>query len=394
MYLKEKALKSLKVKNVILTVLAVGMLVLGIYNMASLYNSYHDDLDTVWHANSTPTAVVGMIISVLVLAETGLSRRMIHEATFFSSYFEGSLDGYISFKELSSVTGRPLWLIKKEINIYRRLYMKDFTVKLDKDGEQIELFSKRTLCECKNCGAPIDKRVYFTGACSYCGSSDLHAKVLAGNRFYSISHEMNNGTNKASYYKNKNNSAKRVVFVLLMALSLIVAFILTFYVIDMAGKYNNQEYLKEVLLDPESYLSSYELIKRDIADNILFGSIIGACLYILAFRRIRRVILINATESFASFFARAKTPFVPSEKIPADSRRKGLRRVRNSIRMGYLEHCTLEMHEDKLKVALAKKIVKDTCPSCAAPITGAVDEDYVCKFCGNRIMGVIEKGKS
>ena len=91
-------------------------------------------------------------------------------------------------------------------------------------------------------------------------------------------------------------------------------------------------------------------------------------------------------------FGHAKIPGMM--KNLADSRRKGLRRVRNSIRMGYLEHCTLEMHEEKLKVALAKKIVKDTCPSCAAPITGAVDEDYVCKFCGNRIMGVIEKGKS
>ena len=38
-----------------------------------------------------------------------------------------------------------------------------------------------------------------------------------------------------------------------------------------------------------------------------------------------------------------------------------------------------------------KKIVKDTCPSCAAPITGAVTKDYVCKYCNNKIMNVIVK---
>ena len=39
-----------------------------------------------------------------------------------------------------------------------------------------------------------------------------------------------------------------------------------------------------------------------------------------------------------------------------------------------------------------KKIVKDKCPSCSGPIVGAVDENYVCNYCGKQIMGVVEKG--
>ena len=81
------------------------------------------------------------------------------------------------------------------------------------------------------------------------------------------------------------------------------------------------------------------------------------------------------------------------QKIPSiKAKGKGkLRRVRGALKNGYLSNCTLEVHDGQMDVALAKKIVKDTCPSCASPITGAVDEDYTCQVCGNRIMGVLEK---
>lgn len=49
------------------------------------------------------------------------------------------------------------------------------------------------------------------------------------------------------------------------------------------------------------------------------------------------------------------------------------------------------MHDGRMVAALAKKIVKDQCPSCGAPIVGAVDENYVCQYCCRVIMGVIEK---
>ena len=44
-----------------------------------------------------------------------------------------------------------------------------------------------------------------------------------------------------------------------------------------------------------------------------------------------------------------------------------------------------------LLIALAKKTVKDRCLSCGAPLTGVVDENSKCSYCGNLIMGVLEK---
>ena len=97
----------------------------------------------------------------------------------------------------------------------------------------------------------------------------------------------------------------------------------------------------------------------------------------------------------AEFFAKCQIPFVKAEKLPAIGRtsdkKKKLRLVRSTIRRGYLIHCTLEAHDGELMAALAKRIVKDQCPSCGASIVGAVDENYVCSYCGNMIMGVIEK---
>ena len=65
--------------------------------------------------------------------------------------------------------------------------------------------------------------------------------------------------------------------------------------------------------------------------------------------------------------------------------------MRRAIRNRYLRNCTLEVHDGELMVALAKKTVKDRCLSCGAPLTGVTDENSRCSYCGNLIMGVLEK---
>ncbi len=42
-------------------------------------------------------------------------------------------------------------------------------------------------------------------------------------------------------------------------------------------------------------------------------------------------------------------------------------------------------------VALGKQIVKDRCPNCGGAIVGAADKDYICRYCGSKIMDVIVK---
>lgn len=329
---------------------------------------------------------------VFILVAT-LSRKLIGDARFYSSYFEGSLEGRIRFKELSKVTGKPTFVVLAELFLFRFIYMKKYSFVKIEGKTIIELYSKRTLCECKNCGAPVDKRDYFVGVCNFCGSSDVFAKVLAGDRFYSISSEVKNGLNRPDYYEGKHLRAKKNLFILLVIIGLAVALICGFMAGDSASNYNNQDYLRKTILDPTSHMTSFDQINAKLLSLIIFGGILMLILIILAVRRLIKILCMNEAESCAQVFSKSTKPFLVTTEIPSIKAKgeKKIRRVRGALRNGYLTHCTLEMHEDTMKVALAKKIVKDTCPSCASPIVGAVDENYVCQVCGNKIMGVIEK---
>jgi len=68
-----------------------------------------------------------------------------------------------------------------------------------------------------------------------------------------------------------------------------------------------------------------------------------------------------------------------------------LKLITDSIKYGYLVNCTMEIHDGKPYITLAKKVVKDKCPYCGAPIVGVYDDTYVCQYCGNRITGVLKK---
>lgn len=70
---------------------------------------------------------------------------------------------------------------------------------------------------------------------------------------------------------------------------------------------------------------------------------------------------------------------------------KNLSLLDGAIRKGYLKNCTIEIHAGVPKLALSKKIVKDRCPTCGAPIIDVKNDIYICKYCGNKITRVVEK---
>ncbi|MBR5938018.1 MAG: hypothetical protein IKZ90_07120 [Clostridiales bacterium] len=393
MYLRDKALKFLKIKNVLLVIAGVFFLFAGAYNIISLFVYYSDDIDTAIHAKAMPGSIRWVVNAVMMLLIALFSRKLIGDARFYSSYFEGSLDGRISCKELSKITGKPRFIVYLELSFFRYIYMKKYTFVSIEGKTLIELYSKRTLCECKNCGAPIDKRIYFTGICSYCGSSDLFAKILSGDRFYSISNEVKKGYNKPDFYKSKSLDTKKNLFIAFVIICAAVCVLLAFVIGDDITKYNSKSYLTKTLLDPSNHLYSFELIKKQLMNLIIFSAILLLILLVLGIRRLLKIFFICEADSCASFFSKSEKPFIPTEEIPSIKAKgnKKMRRVRGALRNGYLANCTLEAHDDQMKVALAKKIVKDTCPSCASPIVDPVDENYTCQVCGNRIMGVIEK---
>lgn len=396
MYLKEKLIRFLKVKNVVLVILGVFLSAFCVETMTELTVYYFGDWDTILHARRTPESVVFFLLGLLLIAYSRVSRYLIRDANYFSGYFEGDLSGYIEYEELAEVTGRTAARIRRRLKLLRRCYMKKFQFVPSSEGpwkERIELYSKKVSCSCRSCGGEIEKRVFFTGECPYCGSSDLSAKVVSGERFYCISDDKKRRVNDPSYYEGRGLGGKKLWLTIGLAVALAFVLIFTMMLVDQLVHYNDPEYLKKELF-ADNHRSSYELIHKHMQGLIILAAFsivaIGAAIPVLS----SRLALVRKAKRFARFFSRVSTPYVAYaelSKTGSGDPKRELRGVVRAIREGCLRGCSPEMHSGPLRIGLAKQIVKDRCPSCAAPITGAVDEHYTCKYCGNLIMGVIRK---
>lgn len=391
MYIREKIIKFLKIKNAISSVIGIFLIAVSTADMVSLITYYWGDWQTIKTAKRTPGSVTGFIVGTILFVCAFISKKMIRDAYFYSSYFEGDLYGNIKYSDLTSITGKSIHSIKIQLLFFRVIYMKNYKIKTINGVNQIELHSKKCTCECRNCGAVIEKSVYFTGICTYCKSSDLFAKVLTGNRFYSITNQMSGDRRNPEFYSLKNLKIRKALFMCGLCFGLIIFFIALFACIEQIVNYNDKEYLTDVILSGTSY-SSYELIKSEILENIIWLIVLILTMVPLICAMGLRLIDIFTTDVCSKFFSNCKTPFVKATDLPVLKNKKhGIKSVKGAICRYYLLNCSFEKHDDVLKVALARKIVKDECPSCGASIVGAVDKNYTCKYCGNMIMNVICK---
>ena len=394
MYTREKKIKALKVKNVICIVIGLFLIITSVSILADLISFYHDQLLTVVTAKATPECILDIIIGTILLVTSGVSRKRIGDANFYSGYFEMDLDGFISYKELAEVTRQSADEVRSQLRLLRKKYMKGFELKVIGNEEQVVLDSKIAVCECKNCAARIEKRMYFTGVCPYCDSSDLHAKVLSGNRFYSIENQISKGTNKPDFYAAKNIGLKKGLMAGYFGLAMFVIIIFFIMGIDQMSKYNNEEYLIDVLFS-EDGPRSFELIRADLISMVIWSIFIVIGLIPVAVNRFKNIRYISVADACANYLARCKRAIIPIHWLPTvnvkENKLNGVKLVHAAMRRRYLNNCTFEMHEGELKIALAKKIVKDKCPSCGGAITGAVNEHYRCRYCNNLIMDVVVK---
>ena len=391
MYLRKKRMTALKIKNVLFFIFsAFEVMISGTY-IVSEFVYYRDDPQTAWGAVSMKESIVMMCVAAVVFTIAVISTRHLGNASFYSSYFEGDLDGVVSFADLAKVVGKSEASVRRQLHFYRSVYMAGF--EFSQDGSGVWLDSRTCLCECRSCGAHIEKKVYFTGECPYCHSSDLHAKVLSGEHFYSVSNDLGSGIGRPDYYRSGSLKTRMALYWLLFGLGAFFTVILFCINIEDIFHYFDQEYQKKVLLDPSNHLNSYELIKAHLLNSIIYTSIVWAVIAPLTVLRFRRVMAISTAHAIARFFSQSKTPFIKAEELPAlAAGSKGMmKRMRRAIRKGYAKNCTLEVHNGVLLIALAKKTVKDRCLSCGAPLTGVVDENSKCSYCGNLIMGVLEK---
>lgn len=302
MYTREKLIVLLKIINGLLMILGIFAVALSIGNIVSLITYYRDKLETALTAKSMPGSINLFIVGVIFLIASYISKRSIGDANFYSSYFETDLDGYVKYSDLAEVIGKSVFMVKLQLLLFRIIYMKNYKFEVIDGEEQVVLDSKTCLCECRNCGAPIEKRIYFTGICSYCGSSDLFARVLTDNRFYTIANHMSQGVKKPAFYVSKSHTLKKVLYIVYLSLGIFVLFIFGAVCLNCIHNYNDKEYLTEVLLSGESY-SSFALIKADILDTLIW------CLsYFLAFlfvvrNRSKKIKCVYAADSCSKYFS-------------------------------------------------------------------------------------------
>ncbi len=178
MYINELKVATLKLKKLVLLIIgSVGLSLFGIFFFALLATIQADDYDV--YMILIIINVILIILSGLLVYKSMKLKTMLESINLYSRYFEGDLDGFINTSNMVKVIDRSEKQINSELNkLLKKKYMINFILKQNAIGMQVILSSKISQCECKNCGAIIDKRVYFTGVCPYCGCSDLFAKLI------------------------------------------------------------------------------------------------------------------------------------------------------------------------------------------------------------------------
>ena len=391
-YLRKKAVAALKVKNVLLCIFCVVEILVSGYYIISEFVAYSDKPEYAWGAVDMKKSIVLLCVGFVLLLLAVISIRSIGNAVFYSSYFEGDLDGYVSCADLSKVMGKSESAVYRHLAFYRHFYMQGFELKTSDKGAYVELNSKTCLCECRSCGAHIEKKIYFTGECPYCHSSDLHAKVLSGEHFYSISNDAQSGAGNAEFYRSGTLKVKGALYLCLLVLGTVVVSVMAIFTVAQISYYFDEEYQKKMLFDASNHLTSYELIKKDILDLIVFAATIIVVLMPVVVLRWKKTLALFAALHWSVFFASASSPFVRESQLPQHYVGKAkLSRMRRAVRNGYLKNCTLEVHDGELMIALAKKTIKDRCLSCGAPLVGVSDLNEKCRYCGNLITGALGK---
>ncbi len=394
-YLKKGLITALRIKNILLLLFCGFEFAASTTYIISLFSIYSDKPEYAWGAVDMKFAIVMTCVAVVLLIVALMSIKHVGNAVFYSSFLEGDLDGFTTYADLSQVMGKSQAAVHRQLHIYRVLYMKNFRFIQSNGGEMIELYSKKCLCECRSCGAHIEKRVFFTGTCPYCHSSDLHAKVLSNDHFYSVSNQLGSGNGRPDFYKSSTTGLRKGLYFVLSIIGLSLGVIILIYALSQVSNYFDEEYQKKMLLDPSNHLFSYKLIKDHIRDGIIYGGAFALVLLPLGLLRFKKTMALFSAANWANYFSRSTKPFINANTLPdlgfASSGKSKLKRIRYAIKNGYLKNCTLEVHDGQLVVALAKMVVKDRCLSCGAPLTGVTDENSRCSYCGNLIMGVLQK---
>lgn len=394
MYLKEKFVTILRGILALATVFVLIYFANSIFYIGGLFIAYGSDFETIKSAVSYDECIKSIIISPFVLFIFNAINSALKESVFYNSYLEGDLNGFVSYKDLSNITGDSEKKIRWKIIVYRIFFMKNFKINNKKICDQIILNSKKVKCQCLSCGAEIEKSTIFTGNCSYCGSSDLSAKVLTSERFYSLNYKITDKKSKKDYLC-RFFGGHLTFWIFVASIFLLFTMILICMIIDYAVHINDHEYLKKILFEGRPGWGSFDLIKKNMRDQMLFNALNSIVSGVIAVISVIKLRSLSYAGICSGKFAASRKPFLTLADIFYEShpanRGKQLKKIKRSVSMAYLKNCSFEKFDETTYITLDRMVVKDRCPGCAAPIKDPVYEEYECKYCGSKIMDVIAK---
>jgi predicted Zn-ribbon and HTH transcriptional regulator len=170
MYINELKINVAKLRNTIKLILGIlGLMIFGATFVFTLAESTYETSIILFFLITT-------VVSAILICFSIKSRKLIESVYFYSRYFDGDLDGYIYTSEMTKVIGKSEKKINCELHkLINKKYLLNMKLIKKGKGMQVELYSNTHKCECKNCGAVINKKVEFAGVCPYCGSSDIFA---------------------------------------------------------------------------------------------------------------------------------------------------------------------------------------------------------------------------
>ena len=326
-------------------------------------------------------------------------KNMTKKARFINAFFENDLDGIIQADELSAAMGESNRRAGKELKTLKRMFMTGFDIKQSGRETYVELESKKVKCLCKNCGGEIEKKIYFTGICPYCGSLDIFAQVICNDKLYSIQHVKEELTDSQNKLIKTDDSNKEY-----------------FYITGDADESNKKKELYLMLafgfctfmILVCMLLSILDVFRGEAEISVPIGFVIICMPFIYnCSKHYNNYIYISSAKRFSKIAANALEPVVRPEDIFVEnlknminqyssrerrySKGKKLTAFREIQKRGYIRHCSLIYNESEFAIVLSREIKKDSCPMCGAPIGGALKDNASCKFCGYIIEDVLVK---
>ena len=325
-------------------------------------------------------------------------RNQIKKARFINAYFENDLDGNIRSGELAAVMGEDARKAGRELLLLRRKCMTGFTVQTVGNEVLVELESKKVKCQCKNCGAVIDKKIYFAGTCPYCGSLDIFAQVITDNKVYSIQHVQKEPEPKEGTVAGANETTPSY-----------------FYITGYSDASSERHEFSRMALHGFAVffllilmgLALIDVIEGKEKPSLLLGFFLIMMPFIYnVYVHHKNVLYIVAARRFSNNAANAPKPMMAPSGLIVENIRKMITShssnkkqmtdeqkvsiFREMQKRGYLRHCSLMFMENKFVIGLAREIKKDTCPMCGAALIGTLSDHPTCKYCGYEINDAVQ----